>query len=129
VEELLELQPGDTRQILRHLCSLVDIDMCSDDIDSDSEYNTTDSEYNIDDSEYDTDDLEYNTDDTLNTSIFHHASFLDFLQDSMRSKHFFIDQPQHKTCLAHYMLKAFSSDEVHIWMCHPRNSESRTYAE
>ncbi|KAJ7858206.1 hypothetical protein B0H13DRAFT_2076305 [Mycena leptocephala] len=105
-EELLELQPGDTRRILRRLRSLVDIHMYSGYM------------------------FSGDSDDTLNTRIFHHASFLDFLQDSTRSKHFSIDQPQHKTRLAHYMLKAFSYDEVRIWMRHCGKSDSRdTYAD
>ncbi|KAJ7927552.1 hypothetical protein B0H13DRAFT_1037254 [Mycena leptocephala] len=105
-EELLELQPGDTRRILRRLRSLINIDMCS---------------YGI----YSEED----TDVTLNTSIFHHASFLDFLEDSTRSKHFFINQPQHKTRLAHYMLKAFSYDEVRIWIRACKEYDGVSYAE
>ncbi|KAJ7839877.1 hypothetical protein B0H13DRAFT_1649978 [Mycena leptocephala] len=77
IEQLLELNPGDVRLILRHLHSVLLVPV-----------------------------------DNNSRIIVHHASFLDFLGDAMRSGSFYIDNVQEAN-VARHILKALAQTDDH----------------
>ncbi|KAF7369296.1 hypothetical protein MVEN_00257400 [Mycena venus] len=91
IEQLLELEPGDTRLVLRGLHSVINI--------PDKE----------DDGYWDGADGGLEEFLFLEQDIFpHHATFCDFLQDRTRAGIFYVDSSSHRVALCHDILNAFS---------------------